>query len=201
MTSTYFLLQDIKKRFAAAFVGMKFREPVRRGNALTLDGEEKYREPRVYIGNLPPKEYQGGPSVEAPPDQGEDVPYILVKLIGNSVTGEQPREHRVKVAIVFEVFVPESDPEAGVQDLANVSDRLMAVLSNQRYWYGGRFVQELPIEFSYGSGQAENPYLSGLQVQGPFYGGAITTQFTAAALPQEPPHHIVDAGEPKRPAY
>lgn len=201
MIPTYFLLEDMKKRFTAAFVGMAFREPVQHGNALTPSGGEKYREPRVYVGNLPPKEYRGGPSVSPPVDQGEDVPYILVKLIGGAVSGEQPREYRVKVAIIFEVFVPESDPEAGLQDLMNIAERLMAVLSNQRLWCGGRFEQELPIEFSYGSGQAENPYLSGLQIQGPYYGGAITTQFKAAALPQEPPQDIIDAGEPAHPAY
>ena len=198
MTSTYFLLDDIRNRLKAEFSGMLFREPVENGNPSTLDGKEKYREPHFYVGQLPPKRSGVLPDGDS---QGEDIPFVLVKLLTGKVTGEQPREYRVNVGIVFAVFVPEDDPEAGLQDLMNIGDRVIAILSTQRTWGANRFIQELPITLVQGSGKADNVYAAGLQIQGPYYMAAVTTQFMAAALPQIPPRNVIDAGEPEHPAY
>ncbi len=126
-------------------------------------------------------------------EQGEDVPYVLVKCLGSEVTGEEKREYRVDVGIVFAVFAPENNPEAGLQELMNISDRVIAAISFKRYWAGNTFYHEPPIKMVQGTGKADNVYFSGLQAQGPYYMAAVTTQFKAAAVPQKPPKNIVDA--------
>lgn len=198
MSSTFLLLDDIRNCLKAAFSKFPLREPVNNGNPKTSLGEEKYRAPRLYVGQLPPKRAGETPGGD---DQGEDVPYILVKCLSGDVTGENPREYQVSVGIVFEVFVPEENPEAGLQDLLNVADRILAVLASKRYWGDNRFVQVLPVGMVQGTGRADNVYASGLQIQGPYYMAAIQTQFKGAAPSQIPPPGIVDAAEPAHPAY
>lgn len=198
MISTYLLLDDIRNHLKAEFSGVHFREPVDDGKPLTPEGEAKYCEPRFYVGQLPPKRTGTLPEGE---EQGEDVPFVLVKCLGGQVTGEQKREYQVDVGIVFSVFVPENNPEAGLQDLMNIADRVAVALCFRRYWANNAFFQEPPIKMVQGTGRVDSPYLSGMQVQGPYYMGAITTQFKAAALPQKPPKNIVDQGEPAHPAF
>ncbi len=190
MISTYLLLDDIRNHLKEAFAGMLFREPVESGMSRTAEGKEKYCEPRFYIGQLPPK--RGG-TLPNGAEQGEDVPYVLVKCLGGDVTGEQKREYQVTVGIVFAVFVPENDPEAGLQELMNIADRVMAALCVKRFWANSTFFHEPPIKMVQGTGKVDSVYLSGLQAQGPYYMAAVTTQFKAAALPQIPPQNTVDA--------
>lgn len=191
MIATYALIDDIRNRLKAEFKGILFREPVDDGKPRTVDGKEKYREPHFYAGQLPPKRIGTLPDGE---EQGEDIPYVLVKCLGAEVTGEERREYRVDVGIVFGVFVPENNPEAGLQDLMNVSDRVVAVLCAKRFWADNAFFHEPPIKMAQGTGKADSVYHSGLQVQGSHYHmAAVTTQFKAVAPPQIPPKNIVDA--------
>ncbi len=187
MISTYLLLDDIRNHLKAEFAGVRFREPVEDGMPLTSDGKEKHREPHFYVGQLPPKRSETLPDGE---EQGEDVPYVLVKCLGGDVTGEEKREYQVTVGIVFAVF---NNPEAGFQDLMNIADRVTAVLCARRFWANSTFFHEPPIKMVQGTGKADSVYLSGLQAQGPYYMAAVTTQFKAAAIPQKPPKNIVDA--------
>lgn len=196
MNSTYLLLDDIRKRLACEFKGVVFRVPVAVGPNKKQPAGEQHQEPRIFIGQMPPKHSQPMPGGEV---QIEDVPFILVKCLTGEVPGESPREYQVDVGIVFAVYSPEIDPEAGLQDLLNMADRIIALLSFNRYWANRHFVQSLPIRFVHGTGKADNVYASGMNA-GPYYMGAVMTQFTAAALPQNPPRNIIDATEPEHPA-
>lgn len=197
MTSTYLLLDDIRKHLAREFSGVVFRVPVAVDPRKRMAVREQHREPLIFIGQMPPKHSQPLPGGD---DQGDDVPFILVKCLTGEVTGETPREYQVDVGIVFVVYSSEIDPEAGLQDLLNMADRIISLLSFNRYWADRHFVQSLPIRFVHGTGKADNVYRSGMNV-GPYYMGAVMTQFTTTALPQNPPRNIIDATEPEHPAY
>ncbi len=190
MISTYLLLDDIRNHLKEEFAGMFFRAPVENGMPRALDRQEKHCELRCYVGQLPPKRGGTLPNGE---EQGEDVPYLLVKCLGGDVTGEQKREYQVTVGIVFTVFVPENNPEAGLQELMTIADRVTASLCARRFWANRTFFHEPPIKMVQGTGKTDNIYHSGLQAQGPYYAGAVTTQFKAAAIPQQQPKDIVDA--------
>lgn len=197
MNSTFLLLDEIRNRLKEGFNGIVFREPVNDGGKVTPNGEERYREPHFYVGAVPSKRHG---ELDNGDEQGEDVPFVLVKWLTSEITGEEPRVFKVSVGIVYVVFVAENNPEAGMHDLANMSDRIVMLLSGQRYWCDNYFVQELPIQVVQGTGKADNVYASGLQNVGPYYMGAVTTQFYAAALPQLVPPGIVDAAESAHPA-
>ncbi len=190
MISTYGLIIDIRNHLQKEFAGVLFRAPVDDGKPYTAASGKKHSELRFYAGQLPPKRMGTLPNGE---EQGEDIPYLLVKCLGGEVTGEQKREYRVDVGIVFAVFVPGNDPDAGLQELMNVADRVIVALSFRRFWANETFFHELPIKMVQGTGKADNIYFSGLQAQGPYYMAAVTTQFKAAALPQNPPKNIIDA--------
>ncbi len=185
ISSTYLLLDDIRNHMKEEFAGILFRAPIENGMPCTSAGEKKHCELRFYIGQLPPKRNSE--------EQGEDVPYGLVKCLGGEVTGEQTREYRVDVCLIFAVFVPENNPEAGFQELMNVAEHAMWSICFRRFWANDTFVHAPPIKMVHGTGKADSPYFSGLQAQGPYYMAAVTTQFKAAALPQKPPKNIVDA--------
>ncbi|MCD8349574.1 MAG: hypothetical protein LUC93_03080 [Planctomycetaceae bacterium] len=183
--SSYLLLCDIRNILRTGFADFPFREPIDDGNPTTSAGEEVYREPRLYIGHLPPK--------RSDEDQGEDVPFILIKTSGGDVSTGATTSYAVSVDIVFAAFVPGEDPEAGLHDLLNMAERIMGCISSRFLWADGYFRLVFPIKFSQGVGKTDTPYTSGLQANGNYYQGAISTQFTATTLPQIMPDGTIDA--------
>ncbi|MDR1744481.1 MAG: hypothetical protein LBS30_01870 [Planctomycetota bacterium] len=198
MKPTIILLRDLCDQLKKDFHGVLFREPVRGGLGETEDGKERYREPRFYIQNIGPKRVGVTPDGE---EQGEDIPYILVKLLSTKTTGEEKRSYTVRVGIVFLAFDPDGNPETGSHDALNMHDRIIAALCSRRIWGMNSYIHEMPIDSAFEPGKAADVYDSRWQLNGPYYGGVILTQFYAAALPQKPPKTIVDQGEPAHPAF
>ncbi|MCD8139321.1 MAG: hypothetical protein LUE17_06015 [Planctomycetaceae bacterium] len=183
--SAILLLSDIRDALRDAFADFSFREPVMDGNPVDADGAEHYCTPHFHLGHLPPK--------RSDEEQGEDVPYILVKSSGGQWNGEaQPRYLR-DVDIVFAVYVPGEDPEAGLHDLENMAERIVGVLTSRLYWQDDYFELASPVTYSQGVGKTDTPYTSGLQAHGNYYQGAISVQFRAMALPKVMHDGIIDA--------
>ena len=192
MNSTFLLLEDIRKHLKKAFWGVKFREPVNNGNALTEDGQEKYREPRFYIESLPPKRQGTTPDGE---DQGEDVPYVLIKPLTGEGQGESPRKYVVRVGIVFAVYDAEGNPEAGAHDMMNMHDRILTSMLRRELWSDSHYAKVLPITSRFGIGKPADVHDSRWQTGGPYHGGAIFTEFHAAVAPFASAHDTIDACE------
>lgn len=188
MIATHLLLEDIRNALKAEFKDVVFREPVENGNPFTADGEERYREPRFYIGQLPPK--RGGERPDGD-DQGEDVPFILVKCLAGEVSGDADSQYTVDVGIVYAVYVADDDPEAGSQDVLNMGDRIITALCRRRYWGDDHYVRAASLKMVQVTGTADTVYTSGLRIQGPYYLAAVTTQFMAHAPAQLPPQDII----------
>lgn len=193
MISTHLLLDDVREHLKDAFRGFTFREPVDNGNSLTPGGEEKYREPRLYIEALPAKRTGTTPGGD---DQGEDVPYILVKPLTGDADGESSRRFTVRVGIVYCIYDAGGDPETGIHDAMNMHDRILEAMLTRRYWADSHFCQELPIKSVFGIGKSADVYDARWQMGGPYRGGVIMTQFYAIATPFFSLPGMVDACEP-----
>ena len=209
MIGTAFLLKDIKAEMQKAVADLYLRAPARPGQAKTAAGKEKFRVPGVYYSGLPARkspvpvaERVSDPHKPAEDDEfGEFVPFILIKRIDQDFTGEKTRESMTNIAIVFAVFAPEDDPEAGEDDLSNISDRIVHALCLKPFWADNHWKHEMPINVVQGTGRAGSVYLAGLQNKGPYYVGAATTQFKASIPGQIIPPGIIDTKEPEYPDY
>lgn len=193
MISLYLLLNDVRNHLKTAFSGFKFREPVNNGNPLTTDGTEKYREPRFYIEALPAKRTGTTPDSE---EQGEDVPYVLVKPLDADTTGTSSRRFTIKIGIVYCIYDADGTPETGIHDAMNMHDRILESLITRQYWADNYFCQELPVKSVFGIGKGADVYDSRWQTGGPYRGGVVMTQFYANATPFFAQPGTVDACEP-----
>ena len=193
MNSTFLLLEDIRDHLKREFQGVKFREPVNNGNALTEDGQEKYREPRFYIESLPPKRSGTTPDGD---EQGEDVPYILIKPLTGEGQDEQTPKYVVRVGIVFAVYDAEGNPEAGAHDMMNMHDRILTSMMRRKLWSDRHYAQNLPITSRFGIGKPADVHDSRWQTGSPYHGGAIFTEFYAAISSFASAPGTVDACEP-----
>lgn len=209
MIGTPFLLKDLKKELQAAVADLHLRAPVSGGQAKTADGQENHRVPGVHYGGLPmrkaPKPVAAPVSRRSDPVEDDEladvVPFILIKLLDQDYTGEKTREGTANIGIVYTVFAPDDNPEAGMDDLLNVSDRIVFALCVKPFWGDSHWRHEMPIRMVQGTGRADSVYLSGLQGKGPYYGGAVMTQFKAAIPGQIMPPGIIDTVEPEYPDY
>ncbi len=201
MNSTSLLLEDIRNELAKAFTGFRLLKPAPGGLKVDADREEAYCEPNIFIGSLPSRQGQKPIPLrsrgQAEPFEVDDelrhVPFIMLKVIDSVITGEAPRVKTVGCAAVFTVFVGDDNREAGMVELLNVGDRIVEVFCLNRFWGDSHWQQQLPIRMVQGTGRAEDIYASGLQGRGPYYGGAVTTQFIAAASAQRSKRGTVDA--------
>lgn len=179
IASEYLLACELRDRLREAFTGITFREPTADGNPLTDDGRELYREPRFFIGNLKAK--------ETDEEQGEDLPYVLIKTYGGRSESTYAPQYLAPVDIVYAVYVPEFDPEAGVQDLSNMGLVIASTLLSKLTYCGGRYEHIGPLENMHGTGKTQNPYESGMQTMGDYYHGMISTFFLSPELPKPRP--------------
>lgn len=170
------LARDLCDYLRKAFVGVRFREPAADGNPFTEDGRDIYREPRISLGNLRAK--------RSDEEQGEDVPYVLIKSYGGDVKDLYKPTYLVPIDIVYAVYAPENDPEGGMEDIDNMGLVIMSALTAKSLYCGGLYKHEGPLVNIHGTGTTPNPYESGLQVTGDYYQGMIRTFFCSADLPE-----------------
>jgi hypothetical protein len=210
MNSSYLLLDDIREKLETAFAEVRFRQPVNKGQAFDAGGFDYYRQPVVYIGHMPTKRSLPVPLGSLPITPGpqpittngngtaaqadEDFPFCLVRPLEGQITGEMPRAHKVTVGIISGIFTAEPVIEAGYQDILNLTDIVLRVLSETRFWADNHWVQTLPIKWVSGLPRALSVYEAGLS-EHPFYGAVVMGEFEAAATVQLPPLEV-DAHEP-----
>lgn len=199
MNGSFLLLDDIKNNLSDAFRNFPFAVSAPE-DALRPGRENRIREPKVYLGQLPPrigdKPLDFGRKPHGPAghtDDPEYTPFIVVKLLDYQVGGEAMEGITANIGIVFTAYVPEDDREAGLHDLLNMGDRIVLTLRARDFWVDGHWKRQTPVSLIQGTGKAENIYESGLQDRGPYFGGAVTASFSANGLAPLGPYGIVDS--------
>ena len=152
MISTYLLLEDIKNELKAAFTGMRFHEPVNMDAPVAETAEPKLREPRIMIQQLMPKRFGTLPDGE---EQGEDVPFVVVKCLKAGLSGDSPREWTVNIGIIYGLYTPEHDSQACAQDALNAGERIVMALAKRLYWADNHYALKPGIDLVLGEGKPE----------------------------------------------
>lgn len=196
MNGTYLLLEDLKNTLTAEFSQMVYRQPLAKGQATDSEGTQFYRIPSVFIGHLPTKRSMPGHGANS---TDEDFPYVLIRPVDGEITGESPRAHTVKVAILCGIFTAEQPVEAGYHDIQNMLDTVVTALSYQRFWADSHWAQKLPIRWVQGLPKELSIYEAGLN-EHPYYGGVVFADFESAAVTQRPPKEV-DEHEPEKHPY
>ncbi len=119
----------------------------------------------------------------------EYVPFILIKSSGYRLEKNHDIQATADIAITFVVFAPEDNREAGFIDLFNMADRIALILIGRDFWADNHWKRQDNITFSQGTGRKDDVLDSGLQSPGPFFGGAISTQFITTV-----PNRTIDEG-------
>ena len=195
MISAFLLLKDIQDALSRALAEFPFREPPGAANGQQAPS---WRRPRAYVGQMPPKREGVLPDGT---EQGRDLPFALVTIPKAEVTGEQPREYKVDVGVVYGVYSGERDNEAVAEEALNLGEAIVAAIACRRLWADSHYKMVLPVSLVIGTGKAQDIYAHGWEYVGPYGGGVVTAQFYAAFPAAEPPRNIVDAGEPAHPIY
>ncbi len=178
MISTFLLLEDIRDQLEEAFEGIPYWEPVDGGQGVNADGEATFTEPRIYLHSAPPKRF--GQTINGR-EQGEDVPFMIVRLIRESLSFDDGLYRgNFIVVVLFKIFNPERADLLG-NDVHNMKDRIVHTFAKRTLWAEGHFVREYPIQFSMGSDKPEEIYASDWQKFDAFDGGVVMVKFTAAA--------------------
>ena len=139
------LLADLKAQIEAETAHMVFREP----HAGRVDFlPETYCAPLVVVGQLPPKR-QGE-------DQGEDFPYIIIRLArGKNDEKDGVRSEDATVRI-FCGIATAGNPTDGVMEITVMMRAVKRLIATRKFWAGHRWERTFPVAYECGVREADN---------------------------------------------
>ncbi|MDQ7104206.1 hypothetical protein REA38_11660 [Serratia sp. MF2] len=182
---SFLLLDDIKNEFNSGLSNWTLRQSnlVNGRMSESEDLIEKYSNPKISIGQLPPRNSNMQNEIES------DFPFILIRPLDGSLDGEKQADYEINVAIVCGIYSRESRElyEHGVQDVMNLNDRLLMILASKRFWADNRFKRTGELKWAIGATRAHGAYEAGMQEQGPFFQMVIEAPFERTVIVPEKP--------------
>ncbi|WP_392559350.1 hypothetical protein [Orbus mooreae] len=167
---SFLVLKELKKRLEEGFC-----------HAL-LEKKDNLREaPRLYIGQLPPKEGSKPPS-EAVDKKDNDYPFILIRSISGDLSNDATGQpvYNFNVALIIGIYSQESyeSYQDGVQIVSDTLDKSLLIINQYEYWGNSHFALDHDMSWGYGLGKTIDPYACGLQTDAPYFLVVLNLSFS-----------------------